>query len=108
MLGPTLPSKHPRLTTWGHHGARGGRGVMSLTHDHRQVLFEVFYHGRCAREAATAPGIPEGTVKSRMFHVLRATGGAGAVRRVATPGRSRGTRAPPEGSLHCPAVARPR
>jgi RNA polymerase sigma-70 factor (ECF subfamily) len=48
------------------------RGLMSLTHDHRQVLFEVFYHGRSARETATALGIPEGTVKSRMFYALRA------------------------------------
>jgi hypothetical protein len=82
---------------------------MSLTHDHRQMLFEVFCHGRCPREAATALGIPEGMVKSRMFHALRALGtatatataigGAEAVRRVAAPGRIRGTRAPPAGEL---------
>ncbi len=57
------------------------RGLMSLTHDHRRVLIEVFYHGRSAPEAAKALGIPEGTVRSRTFYALRAlaavTGGAG-------------------------------
>jgi RNA polymerase sigma-70 factor (ECF subfamily) len=57
------------------------RGLMSLTHDHRRVLIEVFYHGRSAPEAAKALGIPEGTVRSRTFYALRAlatvTGAAG-------------------------------
>jgi RNA polymerase sigma-70 factor (ECF subfamily) len=48
------------------------RGLMSLTPAHRRVLFEVFYHGRTAPEAAAALGIPEGTVKSRTFYALRA------------------------------------
>jgi RNA polymerase sigma-70 factor, ECF subfamily len=48
------------------------RGLMSLSHDHRQVLFETFYHGCSARETADALGIPEGTVKSRIFYALRA------------------------------------
>jgi RNA polymerase sigma-70 factor (ECF subfamily) len=48
------------------------RGLMSLTPEHRQVLIEVFYHGRTAPEAAAALGIPEGTVKSRVFYALRA------------------------------------
>src|SRR6266566_7055635 len=58
------------------------RGLRSLTQDHRQVLIEVFYHGRSARETAEELGVPEGTVKSRMFYALRAlataTGGTGA------------------------------
>src|SRR6266498_3505959 len=48
------------------------RGLMALTPDHRRVLIEVFYHGCSAPEAARALGIPEGTVKSRMFYALRA------------------------------------
>jgi RNA polymerase sigma-70 factor, ECF subfamily len=47
-------------------------GLMALTQDHRRVLVEIFYHQRSAREAAQALGIPEGTVKSRMFYALRA------------------------------------
>jgi RNA polymerase sigma-70 factor (ECF subfamily) len=48
------------------------RGLMSLTQDHREVLYEVFYRGSSAREAAQALGIPEGTVRSRMHYALRA------------------------------------
>jgi RNA polymerase sigma-70 factor, ECF subfamily len=46
--------------------------LMTLTREHRQVLIEVFYYGRSAREAGEALGIPEGTVKSRTFYALRA------------------------------------
>jgi RNA polymerase sigma-70 factor (ECF subfamily) len=69
----TLPSTHDdieRLTV-----ARAVRsGLMSLSRLHRQVLIEIFYHGRSVREAAEVLGIPEGTVKSRMFYALRALG----------------------------------
>ena len=54
------------------------RGLMSLSRAHRQVLIEIYYHGRSAREAAEALGIPEGTVKSRTFHALRALGAVAA------------------------------
>lgn len=50
------------------------RGLMSLTQDHREVLYEVFYRGSSAREAAQALGIPEGTVRSRTYYALRALG----------------------------------
>ncbi|HMH92080.1 MAG TPA: sigma-70 family RNA polymerase sigma factor [Streptosporangiaceae bacterium] len=52
------------------------RALMSLTPDHRQVLYEIFYRSRTVRETATALGIPEGTVKSRMFYALRALAAA--------------------------------
>jgi RNA polymerase sigma-70 factor, ECF subfamily len=52
------------------------RALMSLTPDHRHVLYEIFYRGRTARQAAHALGIPEGTVKSRMFYALRALAAA--------------------------------
>lgn len=48
------------------------KGLMSLSPDHRRVLIEVYYNGRSAREAAATLGIPEGTVKSRVFYALRA------------------------------------
>jgi RNA polymerase sigma-70 factor, ECF subfamily len=52
------------------------RGLMTLLPNHRQVLVEVFYHDRSTREAAEKLGIPEGTVKSRMFYALRALAAA--------------------------------
>jgi RNA polymerase sigma-70 factor (ECF subfamily) len=52
------------------------QGLMSLSHDHRQVLIEIFYRGRTTREVAEALRIPEGTAKSRMHYALRALASA--------------------------------
>ncbi|WP_328686095.1 sigma-70 family RNA polymerase sigma factor [Streptomyces sp. NBC_00343] len=46
--------------------------LAQLKADHRDVLMEVYYHGRSAAEAAVRLGIPEGTVKSRAHHALKA------------------------------------
>jgi RNA polymerase sigma-70 factor (ECF subfamily) len=46
--------------------------LASLTPDHRQVLIETYYRGRSVAEAASALGIPPGTVKSRTYYALRA------------------------------------
>ena len=46
--------------------------LSSLSSDHRAVLVETFFRGRSVAEAAAALGIPEGTVKSRSFHAVRA------------------------------------
>jgi RNA polymerase sigma-70 factor (ECF subfamily) len=46
--------------------------MSSLTPDHRAVLVETYYRGRSVAEAATALGVPPGTVKSRTFYALRA------------------------------------
>jgi RNA polymerase sigma-70 factor (ECF subfamily) len=43
-----------------------------LSADHRGVLVELYYRGHSVAEAATVLGIPQGTVKSRSFHALRA------------------------------------
>ena len=42
-----------------------------LRPDHRQVLVETYYRGRSGREVAEELGIPEGTVRSRLFYGLR-------------------------------------
>jgi RNA polymerase sigma-70 factor, ECF subfamily len=44
----------------------------SLSPDHRRVIVEVHYRGRSVAEAASALGVPQGTVQSRTFYALRA------------------------------------
>jgi RNA polymerase sigma-70 factor, ECF subfamily len=46
--------------------------LLTLSPEHRSVIVETYYRGRSVREAAAALGIPEGTVKSRSYHALRA------------------------------------
>jgi RNA polymerase sigma-70 factor, ECF subfamily len=40
--------------------------------DHRRVIVETFYRGRPYAEIAVELGVPEGTVKSRVYYGLRA------------------------------------
>jgi len=47
-----------------------------LSDDHREVVHLTFYEGLSCREISEILGIPEGTVKSRMFHARRALGRA--------------------------------
>jgi len=42
-----------------------------LRDEHRQVLVETYYRGRSGREVAIELGIPEGTVRSRLFYALQ-------------------------------------
>ena len=46
--------------------------VARLSPEHRRVLFECYYQGRTAADAARRIGVPEGTVKSRLHYALRA------------------------------------
>jgi len=43
-----------------------------LGEDHRRVLIETHFRGRPYAEVAAELGIPEGTVKSRVYYALRA------------------------------------
>lgn len=43
-----------------------------LGDEHRRVIFETYYRGRPYAEVAVELGIPEGTVKSRVYYGLRA------------------------------------
>ncbi|MEU4129369.1 sigma-70 family RNA polymerase sigma factor [Streptomyces wuyuanensis] len=46
--------------------------VRSLSPEHRAVLVQIYFRGRSVAEAARVLGIPQGTVKSRSHHALRA------------------------------------
>jgi RNA polymerase sigma-70 factor (ECF subfamily) len=48
------------------------RALPRISQEHRQVVIELYYRGRTVAEAARRLGIPEGTVKSRAHHALRA------------------------------------
>lgn len=43
-----------------------------LRPEHRTVVVEIYFRGRPSSEVATVLGIPEGTVRSRLFYALKA------------------------------------
>ena len=45
--------------------------LAQLTPEHRQVIVEMYFHGRTAAEISDALGIPVGTVKSRTYYGIR-------------------------------------
>jgi RNA polymerase sigma-70 factor (ECF subfamily) len=45
--------------------------LMELTPDHRRALIEVYYNHRTVTEVAELLGVPEGTIKTRVFYALR-------------------------------------
>jgi RNA polymerase sigma-70 factor (ECF subfamily) len=55
------------LTAWQVDAALGALGE-----DHRRALVEVHWRGRPYADVAAELGVPEGTVKSRVYHGLRA------------------------------------
>lgn len=48
--------------------------VRTLSPEHRDVLVQLYFRGLSVPEAASALGIPAGTVKSRSYYALRALG----------------------------------
>lgn len=62
-----------------------GEAFKALSEAHREVLYETYFVGRTTQEAATALGIPHGTVKSRVYYALRSLRLALEERGVATP-----------------------
>ena len=48
------------------------RALQRLSPDHRRVLLEIYYRDVPAERAATALGVPAGTVRSRHHYALRA------------------------------------
>lgn len=53
------------------------RGIMTgLSAAHRAALVEVYVRDQTVPEAAVVLGVPEGTVKSRLHHALRAVRGS--------------------------------
>ncbi|HXV92030.1 MAG TPA: sigma-70 family RNA polymerase sigma factor [Pseudonocardia sp.] len=60
------------------------RAMDALSEDHRGVLDQLYFQGRSLGEAATALGIPAGTVKSRSYYALRALRAALAEREEVT------------------------
>ena len=47
--------------------------LAQLSPAHREIIDLVYYHERSVKEIAQIAGIPEGTVKTRMFHARRRT-----------------------------------
>jgi RNA polymerase sigma-70 factor (ECF subfamily) len=45
--------------------------LSKLSRDHREVIDLAYYHGKSVGEVAQIVGIPEGTVKTRMFHARK-------------------------------------
>lgn len=48
------------------------KAFQQLSPKHREVLYERYYAGRSMRETGLLLGVPTGTVKSRVYHALRA------------------------------------
>jgi RNA polymerase sigma-70 factor (ECF subfamily) len=42
-----------------------------LSDEHREIIDLVYYHGRSVKETAAITGLPEGTVKTRMFYARK-------------------------------------
>jgi RNA polymerase sigma-70 factor (ECF subfamily) len=68
--GGTEPSVEPfdeALLAW-----QIEEAMRRIGNQHRQVLVETYYRGRPYAEVAEELGVPEGTVKSRVYYGLRA------------------------------------
>ncbi|MBP2323057.1 RNA polymerase sigma-70 factor (ECF subfamily) [Kibdelosporangium banguiense] len=48
------------------------RALDKLPHAQREVILQTYMHGKTVNEVAQTLGVPPGTVKSRMYHGVRA------------------------------------
>ena len=46
-------------------------GLRHISDEHRQAIVETYYRGRSSAEVAAEIGVPEGTVRSRLFYGLK-------------------------------------
>jgi RNA polymerase sigma-70 factor, ECF subfamily len=66
-IEPSVEPLEQALLSW-----QVEEAMRRLGEDHRRVLFETHYRGRPYNEVAAELGVPEGTVKSRVYYGLRA------------------------------------
>jgi RNA polymerase sigma-70 factor (ECF subfamily) len=45
--------------------------LMRLSSEHREVIDLVYYHGKTVEEVAAIVGVPENTVKTRLFYARK-------------------------------------
>jgi RNA polymerase sigma-70 factor (ECF subfamily) len=50
--------------------------VRQLSEEHRSAIYETYVMGRTVKEAAIVLGVPEGTVKSRLYKAMHTTTGS--------------------------------
>lgn len=46
-------------------------GLRRISREHRRAIVEVYYRGRSCAEVAAETGVPEGTMRSRLFYGLK-------------------------------------
>jgi RNA polymerase sigma-70 factor (ECF subfamily) len=46
-------------------------GLKRISEEHRKAIVETYYHGRTCAEVAAEAGVPEGTMRSRLFYGLK-------------------------------------
>jgi RNA polymerase sigma-70 factor (ECF subfamily) len=66
-IEPTVEPFDEALLSW-----QIEEAMRRIGEQHRQVLVETYYRGRPYAEVAEQLGVPEGTVKSRVYYGLRA------------------------------------
>lgn len=71
-LGDWIPAADDRELERALEAWQLAEAIASLSDEHRGAIVEVYYRERTVAEAAATLGIPEGTVKSRVYYGLRA------------------------------------
>jgi RNA polymerase sigma-70 factor (ECF subfamily) len=66
-IEPTVEPFEEALTAW-----QIEEAMRRIGEEHRRVIFETYYRGRPYADVAEELGVPEGTIKSRVYYGLRA------------------------------------